>query len=143
MADAVEDTYDAEVASSSHEAQKNFFPWFDGQISFVPRTDVVEDSRGVKITADLPGVTDSLKVEVKAKMIVISGERLDKDKQNVRIISAERVFGKFQRSFPIPSYCAASRTQARLSGGVLDIVIPKKPNTGENRRDIQIVKAKM
>ena len=102
---------------------------------WAPRVDIVEESTRFVILADLPGV-DPRDVEVLMDKGILSirGERRsDIDAQNGRYSRIERRYGMFHRRFALPDSADAEGITANGRNGVLEISIPKRPETTPRR----------
>ena len=93
----------------------------------VPRIDLQETDREVRITAELPGVgLDDLEVRLEDDVLILRGEKTierDEDRQGLQV--AERVYGQFQRAIPLPYAPEPDRVEARIENGVLTITLSK------------------
>jgi HSP20 family protein len=94
---------------------------------WIPPVNIWEDDAGYYLEADLPGLEkENVKVTVENRVITLSGERVfeatgDKYRHHV----AERSFGRFMRSFTLPSDVDAGSVEARFNNGVLFIHLGK------------------
>ena len=106
-----------------------------------PRIDVEEDDDSYEVTVELPGMKqEDISVELNQNMLTIAGEKRatfdDRGEKKRRSRWSERTYGRFTRSFTLPSDADADRLEARFSDGVLMIRIPK--SEGAKPRTIQI-----
>ncbi|KAJ1980247.1 hypothetical protein H4R35_001197 [Dimargaris xerosporica] len=112
--------------------------WKDGVWS--PTADMIDCDDQYVIHADLPGVRrEQAQVSVVDDSIVISGEHKEeqqRDQEHTKI--RERRFGRFRRSFPLPTNADADHIKAKFDNGVLEVCIPKASNKS-SRRQITIV----
>ncbi len=96
-------------------------------IQFTPSCDTVESDTHYLFSFDVPGMPkEDIKVEITENTLVVSGER--KETSRVKGKSGgytERYYGKFSRSFTLPSAVNADRTEAEYKDGVLRISVPK------------------
>jgi len=116
--------------------------WF-GDFSpsmFQPRTDVVEDSNALSITAELPGM-DRGDVEILAEddALILRGEkRLETKSEEKGCYRVERAFGNFLRVIPLPEGTDLQRAEAKFDKGVLTIRVPKGAPAKSDQRRIEI-----
>lgn len=108
--------------------------------SWVPRVDILETSEAFIIQADVPGVSpEGLEVHMDKDTLIIEGERVfearDKDAKGVR---TERQAGKFQRRFLLPDAADAANIQASCEHGVLEVVVPKRPEEQPRRVPVSV-----
>lgn len=105
-------------------------------MSFNPAVDIDERENAYLVTADLPGMTkENIKVDIEDNVLTISGERTKETKGEGKY--AERVHGKFQRSFSLPAHVAADKVQAEFKDGVLHVTIPKQEGARSHSIKIQ------
>ncbi|HEX4926244.1 MAG TPA: Hsp20/alpha crystallin family protein [Bdellovibrionales bacterium] len=116
---------------------RSFSPAWDDEtgqtmMGFNPACDIEEQDDHFRISVDLPGVSkDDVKVEVVDNRLVISGERKHEKKEGGR--RSERYYGRFERSFMLPTAIDVDKIEARYENGVLELAVPKaesaKPRT--------------
>jgi HSP20 family protein len=102
---------------------------------WTPRVDIREESGRFVILADLPGV-DPQEVEVLMDkgILSIKGERRSEATQQTdRYSRIERRYGMFHRRFALPDSADADGITANGRNGVLEISIPKRPETTPRR----------
>ena len=90
-----------------------------------PAVNLWQGDEAVAITAELPGIDPSeIYVSVKDNVLTISGERKTPDlPDSARWHRNERSFGKFTRAMRLPFAASDDKVEARLSDGVLRIVV--------------------
>jgi HSP20 family molecular chaperone IbpA len=95
--------------------------------AITPNVDIVEDSHGITLWADLPGVPrEKLDVKVHDARLYIEGEAVLPVPEGLRSIHAEIRVPRFARAFTVSDDFDTSRIDANLSGGVLKVVIPRR-----------------
>ena len=109
---------------------------------WAPACDISEDDQCFAITADLPDVArEDVKVAVEDGVLSISGERKheseeeDSDKKFHRI---ERSYGKYVRSFRLPTEVDADNVSAKFENGVLKVTLPKAGETQSAAKEIAV-----
>ncbi|GGZ58350.1 heat-shock protein [Lysobacter xinjiangensis] len=102
---------------------------------WAPRVDIVEEPDRFAIFADLPGVDpQDVEVLMDKGILSIRGERRgEMDTQNGRYSRIERRYGMFHRRFALPDSADAEGITANGRNGVLEISIPKRPETTPRR----------
>jgi HSP20 family protein len=108
--------------------------------SFVPRVDVQETDREVRVTAELPGL-DQKEVEVTLVQgaLTIKGEKREEHEETKGDMhQAECRYGMFERMVQLPGGIDVDKAKATFKKGVLKVVLPKTPEAQSNRRRIQI-----
>nr|WP_295900854.1 Hsp20/alpha crystallin family protein [uncultured Bdellovibrio sp.] len=100
----------------------------ESETDFTPSLDFEELEKSFLVTVDLPGMKkQDINVELHGDMVTISGERLRETKGESKY--SERYYGKFSRSFALPSQVVSDKIHARFENGVLQITIPKVQET--------------
>ncbi len=92
-----------------------------------PLINVTENKESYFIRAELPGMkADEIDISATADSLALSGERKipDEDK-NVNYHRRERESGKFSRMFSLPSPIDASKAEAKMTDGILTVILPK------------------
>jgi len=92
-----------------------------------PSVDISETSRHYLIKAELPEVEkDDVDVAVENGVLTISGERrYEVEEETETKHRIESMYGRFSRSFTLPSDADESRISAKSKNGVLKVRIPK------------------
>ena len=123
------------------QALGRFFSTGEGDQSTVetsqwaPRVDIREEDKGFMILVDVPGVDPSeIEVSMDKSILTIKGERkVERDESGSKLTRQERVYGTFHRRFALPESADADGISAHGKFGVLEISIPKKPETTPRR----------
>jgi len=97
-----------------------------------PATDVIEQANGYLVNLELPGVQpDAVEVVFEQNTLTVRGTKAPTvqptEDAELRMYTAERVSGAFERSFRLPEHVDGNAIQATFQNGVLSISIPKKP----------------
>lgn len=102
---------------------------------WVPRVDIKEEPGRFVIYADLPGIDpQNIEVQMDKGILSIKGERnSESTTETERFSRVERRYGSFHRRFALPDSADADGIAASGRNGVLEIVIPKKPETTPRR----------
>jgi HSP20 family protein len=106
---------------------------------WAPRVDIREDDAGFMILADIPGVDPKdIEIHMEKGILTIKGERRVENRQEgQRYSRVERAHGVFHRRFALPDSANAEGITATGRHGVLEIAIPKKPETTPRRIQVQ------
>lgn len=108
------------------------------RVTLVPAVDVYEDSQGVTLWADLPGVTkDKLDVKVHDSSLLIEAEAMVPTPQNLRVQHAEVREPHFARTFTLSADFDTSGIEASLQDGVLKLTIPRRDEARPRRIEIK------
>ncbi len=102
---------------------------------WAPRVDIKEEAERFVILADLPGVDpDEIEVQMEKGLLTIKGERRSESNSATENYSlVERFHGTFHRRFALPDSADPDGITASGSNGVLEIHIPKRPETTPRR----------
>lgn len=104
-----------------------------------PNVDIVESRDDFEIHAELPGVKqDEVKITLHDNVLTLSGEKkqeMKEDKDNV--LRIERNYGRFERSFSLPSTVKSDAVRACYEDGVLKITLPKAETAKARQITIQ------
>ena len=92
-----------------------------------PNADISETKEQYLIKADLPEVDkDDVQVSVENGMLTISGERrFEKEEETETQHRTETAYGRFVRSFTLPSDVDEAAISAESKNGVLKVRLPK------------------
>jgi HSP20 family protein len=106
---------------------------------WVPRVDIREEAERFVILADLPGVDPAqIEINMDKGILSIRGERATERKaQDERYSRIERAHGVFYRRFALPESADPEGVAASGRHGVLEITIPKRPETTPRRIQVQ------
>ena len=100
-----------------------------------PAVDIREEPQRFVILADIPGVDPKeIEIHMDKGILTIKGERsADANAEGVTTSRAERSVGSFHRRFALPDSADADNISASGHNGVLEITIPKKPQSTPRR----------
>ena len=100
--------------------------------------DVREEEGRFVIYADVPGVKpEDIEVTMEHGILAIRGERrLEQTEAENGFSRVERAWGSFYRRFSLPDTADSEAISARTDNGVLEILIPKRPETQPRRIEV-------
>jgi HSP20 family protein len=98
-----------------------------GERMWAPLADVCETKDDLYVTFELPGLREKdVNVSITGDMLTVKGERrFERDPNGENYYRLERVYGKFERSIPLPIPVQADKVKASYRDGVLEIRLPK------------------
>jgi len=98
-----------------------------GERMWAPLVDMYETKDDLFVTLELPGVREKdVHVSITGDMLTVKGERrFESDVKDEGYYRLERVYGKFERSMPLPIPVQADKVKATYRDGVLEIRLPK------------------
>jgi len=104
------------------------------RLTLLPAVDIFEDSNGVTLWADLPGVTkDNLIVNVHDGNLHIEAQAVVPTPANLRVQHAEVREPHFARAFALSPEFDTSKIDAQLKDGVLKLTIPRRDEARPRR----------
>ncbi|GJH05903.1 Hsp20/alpha crystallin family protein [Paraburkholderia terrae] len=104
-----------------------------------PPVDVFEDSRGITLYADLPGVPrDKLDVRVQDGSLSIEAEAVVPTPSGLRLQHGEVRHPHFWRAFTLSPDFDVSRIDAQLRDGVLKLTIPRREEARPRRIQVNV-----
>ena len=120
--------------------------WFDDGVrrdmitpfSGFGRMDMKETDKEYELKVDLPGMEKSeIKMTVENNGLVIEGERKsEKKEEKDKYHFTERHYGSFHREVSLPKNANVEAINAVYENGVLNVVIPKKEEATEQKKQI-------
>jgi HSP20 family protein len=103
-----------------------------------PPVDIFEDSRGITVLADLPGVNrEGLGVHVEGDTLLIEGSSDLALPQGTRPVYAEQRSLNFRRRFSLSGDLDTAAIDASLVNGVLTVRIPKTAAAQPRRIEVK------
>jgi len=105
-----------------------------------PQIDVRRRGNELVIRADLPGMKkEDVSVEIRDDAVIIQGERKEEhEEEREGWYRAERSYGTFCRTIPLPEGTIADSAKATFKNGVLDITLQTPPNEVNQGRKVNI-----
>ena len=108
------------------------------RLTLTPAVDIIEDSHGITLWADLPGVSrDKLDVKVHDGRLYIEAEAVVPTPADLRLHHAEIRGPHFARAFSLSEDFDTSKVDANLQGGVLKLSIPRREEARPRRIDVR------
>ena len=112
-----------------------------GPGSWVPPVDIFETSgRDLVIKVELPDVNrEDVEVTVEHNTLTLRGEKkLPADVKDEQFRRVERRYGKFTRSFTLPTTVDAAKVTADFKNGVLTVTLPFKEEARPRTINVQV-----
>ena len=109
------------------------------EAALMPPVDVVEDSAGITLYADLPGVSrEALHVHVEDDTLFIEGELGLKVPEGMESSHAEVGLPRYRRVFTLSKELDSDKVSAELKQGVLKLRIPKAEHAQPRRIQVSV-----
>lgn len=107
---------------------------------WMPACDISETPEAYSIHAELPDVKkEDIKVTVQDGVLTLLGERkMEKEEKNKRYHRVERSYGRFQRSFTLPTAVDEGKVAATYKDGVLNLLVPKATGASAQPKEIRV-----
>lgn len=107
--------------------------------ALLPPVDVIEDSTGITLLADLPGVPkEALKLGVDGDQLTVEGDIVLPVPPGTDARHAEVQRSTWRRTFTLSKELDAGAVSAELQHGVLKVRIPKAPHAQPRRVTVQV-----
>ena len=118
-----------------NEMLQNTEPEYERRLKVPMNVHMQEDA--FVVTALLPGVhADDLNIQIVNENITIEGELKQAEGKEGEWLAHEIPFGKFYRSISLPDALDASKAEAELHDGILQLRVPKSRRShAENHPD--------
>ncbi len=108
------------------------------EAALTPPVDVIEDSSGITLIADLPGVNrERLNLQVQAAALTIEAESDLEVPAGLHTSHTEVGLGRFRRVFTLSKELDTEKISAELTQGVLKLRIPKAEHARPRRIEVQ------
>ena len=106
--------------------------------SFRPAVDIAQIEGGYLLRADLAGVAkDSVRIEVKDRVLAISGDRPALQETEGQYRHSEIPTGKFERTFQLADAIDRDKVDAKFENGLLEVTLRLKPELGARTIEIR------
>jgi len=106
----------------------------------VPEIDIFEDKNKITLVAELPGMDEKdVELKIREGILILTGEKKwDKEwnKDEARVMECK--YGKFMRTFTLPTSVNWEDVTAKFRKGVLTVVMPKTVETKWPEKSIKI-----
>ena len=107
--------------------------------ALMPPVDVIEDSTGITLRADLPGVPkEKLSLQVEADTLTIEAEISVATPEGMEASYAEVHVPRYRRAFTLSKELDPSKVSAELRNGVLSLRIPKAEHAQPRRIEVNV-----
>ena len=107
--------------------------------ALLPPVDVIEDTAGITLYADLPGVPkDKLSVRVDGEQLVIEGDIALEVPKDLEATHVEVSLPRYRRVFTLSKELDTARMSAELNHGVLKVHIHKAEHAKPRRIEVQV-----
>ena len=107
---------------------------------FVPAVNVTENENQVQVTAELPGMDENdIELSIHNGVLTLKGEKkAEHEEKKEGYYRSERSYGTFHRSITLPEGIDPEKVEATFSKGVLNVTVPRLPESQTGRKRIAI-----
>lgn len=107
--------------------------------ALLPPVDVVEDTTGITLYADMPGVPkERLAIDVEGDQLRLEGEVVLSVPAGMQPGHVEVQRARYRRTFTLSKELDAAKVSAELSHGVLRVRIPKAEHAQPRKIAVQV-----
>lgn len=111
-----------------------------GEGTILPPVDVIEDSAGITLYADLPGVPrERLDIQVESDTLTISGDVVLDIPEGMEASHVEVGLPRYRRVFTLSKELDPNRVNAEFTHGVLKLRIPKAEHAQPRKVEIKVM----
>jgi HSP20 family protein len=105
----------------------------------LPPVDVFEDTEGITLQADMPGVSrDRLTLQVSEGTLLLEGDARIEMPEGMEALYADVRSTHYRRSFALSGELETDKIDASLKDGVLKLRIPKAEHAKPRKIDVKI-----
>ena len=109
------------------------------EAALVPAVDITEDSDGITVRADLPGVSkENLAISVEGDTLTLEGTVRLGETNGMRSVYAEVRVDRFKRSFLLSPDLDTEKIDAQVRSGVLTLKVPKREQAKPRRIEVKV-----
>jgi len=107
--------------------------------TMMPPVDVIEDSGGITLYADMPGVPkDRLDLHVESDTLTIEGDVALALPEGMEASHIEVSFPRYRRMFTLSKELDTGKVSAEFANGVLKLRIPKAEHAQPRKVEIKV-----
>lgn len=110
------------------------------EMALLPPVDVIEDTHGITLYADFPGVPkDKITVQVDSDTLTLEGDVTLDMPEGMESIHAEITLPRYRRIFTLSKELDSEKMAAAMEHGILKLRIPKAEHAQPRKIEIQSV----
>jgi HSP20 family molecular chaperone IbpA len=104
-----------------------------------PPVDIFEDTEGITLEADMPGVSgDRLNLHVENDSLIVEGEASIDMPEGMEALYADVLATRYRRSFALSNELETDGIDASLKDGVLRVRIPKRAEVRPRKIEVRV-----
>lgn len=118
---------------------RSFDEGLEDSLGWRPVADLEENEDEFIAKVELPGVKkDDVKISISGNEVRISGEvSEEKEAEKKNYYVKERIRGRFDRGFRLPTAIDSEKAEAKFKNGVLELTLPKEEKARPKEIDIK------
>ena len=125
------------------EMEKAFSSFPDISMSKIPNTscDIIDEGKQFRVKMDVPGIKKKeVKLNVTENSLEVSAEHKEESEEKKKnYLKKERSNISYFRTLPMSEKILASKVTAKLSDGVLNVILPKsKPTRVQKKKSVSV-----
>lgn len=116
-------------------------PFAERSRMFTPLVDVSESEKEITVSAELPGLEEKdIDISITKDALTVKGEKKDeREEKNGGRYHAERFYGAFARTIPLPAEIDRDAVKATYEKGVLTIRLPKTAAIEKESKKVKVL----
>lgn len=108
-------------------------------VYLLPAVDIYEDSGGITLKADLPGVShDRLEIQVEGNNLAIEGQAAIEMPEGMESLHADIGTTRYRRSFTLSNELETDKVSAEMKDGVLTLQLPKRAELQPRKIEVKV-----
>ncbi len=103
--------------------------------------DIIDEGKQLRVKVDIPGIKkNEIDLNVTDNSVEISAKHKEEQEEKKKnYLRKERSQVSFYRTVPLPEKVVSGKTKAKLTDGVLDIILPKsKPTPKPKKKSVSV-----
>jgi len=132
---------DKSIENLRTEMEKAFSSFPSISMPTLPHTscDIIDEGNQFRVKMDTPGIKkNELKLNVTDNSIEVTGEHKEEEKKK-NYLRKERHSVSYYQTIPLSEKIIPGKVKAKLTDGVLDIILPKtKPTPTPKKRSVNV-----
>jgi HSP20 family protein len=110
----------------------------EAEVVLRPPVDIFENSDGITLVADMPGVSrERLNIRVDKDALLVEGDAAVEMPEGMDALYADVRSTRYRRSFALSSELDTDAIDASIKDGVLSVRIPKRAEVRPRRIDVR------
>ncbi|KKO21242.1 MAG: heat-shock protein Hsp20 [Candidatus Brocadia sp.] len=105
---------------------------------YFPQSDIYETPDNFTILIDMPGVgTENIAIDLRDNELIVNGEVSQEAYRDEKVLHNEYTIGHYHRHFVISDAINRDKIEAKMSDGVLSLVLPKAEHVKPRKIEVR------